>query len=88
MLDKKVERRYCKFDQIKSHRWFKDFNWEDLISLDMKPAFLPQLPNIEMRCNPMPYLDFIRTCKDWEPEGNERPTPKDRKEFEIWWDKF
>ena len=88
MLEKNLSKRYSKIEQIQNHKWFKDFNWDDLISLDIKPAYLPKIPNMEMRCNPRPYLEYIKTCKDWEPEGGERPTAKSKSDFQKWWEKF
>ena len=41
MLNKNKELRYSKFEQISGHIWFKDFDWEALISLDMQPEYLP-----------------------------------------------
>ena len=43
MLNKIMSTRYCKFEQISSHPWFKGFNWNDLISLDMKPSYFPKM---------------------------------------------
>ena len=43
MLVKKVTTRMSKLNQIKTHIWFKDFNWEDLISLKMNPPYQPTL---------------------------------------------
>ena len=37
MLDKNLETRYCKFDQIAGHIYFKDFNWNQLIKLEIVP---------------------------------------------------
>ena len=43
MLVKKLMNRMSKISQIKTHIWFKDFNWEDLISLKMTPPYQPTL---------------------------------------------
>ena len=36
MLSKNQAQRFYKLEQIQSHIWFKDFSWDDLISLNMK----------------------------------------------------
>ena len=41
MLTKNQLSRYSKFEQISSHIWFKDFNWDKI--REMKPPFIPQL---------------------------------------------
>ena len=43
MLNKNHLSRYSKLGQINSHIWFQNFNWDDLISMNMKPAFMPKL---------------------------------------------
>ena len=35
------------FEEIQKHEFFKDFNWDDLISLNMKPAYIPKLESNE-----------------------------------------
>ena len=42
MLNKNKEIRYCNFEQISGHVWFKDFNWDSLISLDMVPEYMSE----------------------------------------------
>ena len=43
MLSKNQTQRFSKLEQIQSHIWFKDFSWDDLISLNLEPAYLPKL---------------------------------------------
>ena len=33
--------RMVKLSQVRSHIWFKDFNWEDLVMLNMIPHYKP-----------------------------------------------
>ena len=42
MLTKNAMSRMSKLSQVQSHIWFKDFNWDDLISLKMTPPYKPQ----------------------------------------------
>ena len=89
MLNKNQAQRYSKLEQIKNHIWFKDFSWDDLISLNMKPAYIPKIANNENRCKTKPYLDYIKSLKDWEPE-DELPklTKKNISDFDEWFKKF
>jgi cGMP-dependent protein kinase len=32
-------------DKLKSHKWFKDFNWNQLVNREMTPPFIPVAPN-------------------------------------------
>ena len=59
MLNKMNGTRYCKFDQISSHPWFKGFNWNDLVSLDMKPSYLPKIENKNI--NEIPINEIANT---------------------------
>ena len=33
--------RMMKLSQVRNHIWFKDFNWEDLVMLNMIPPYKP-----------------------------------------------
>ena len=89
MLNKNQVQRFCKLDQISSHIWFKDFSWDDLISLNMKPPYIPKVDNKETRCRPKPYLDYIKSLKDWEPDNEQKKiTKKNIAEFEEWFKNF
>ncbi len=41
MLNKNPVKRLTKIERIKNHVWFQDFNWEQLIEMNMKAGYLP-----------------------------------------------
>jgi hypothetical protein len=85
MLSKNKSTRYCKFEQISNHIWFKDFNWDDLLSLDMKPEYVPSLLHKKDNYNNQPYLDYIKNLKEWEKTDSKlKITEQDKVEFEEW----
>ena len=89
MLNKNHLSRYSKLGQINSHIWFQNFNWDDLISMNMKPAYMPKIETNENKCETKPYPDYIKTLKDWEPEsGQQKLSKKNIAEFEEWLKKF
>ena len=89
MLNKNKSSRYFKFEQISSHLWFKDFNWEALLSLDIKPEYIPQLSKKKEKFSPKPYLDYIKTLKEWEQTDHKvKITEEDKAEFDEWLKKF
>ena len=89
MLTKNQLSRYSKFEQISSHIWFKDFNWDDLISLNMKPVYIPKIENNESKYERKPYLEYIKSLKDWEvPENQAKLSKKNIAEFDEWLKKF
>ena len=44
MLDKKPAYRLTNFYSIKTHQWFKDFKWDELINFNLKAPYLPIIP--------------------------------------------
>ncbi len=89
MLDKNLETRYAKFDQICGHIYFKDFNWDELISLNMEPAYKPKIKKLDAKFNPKPFTEFVKTLKEWEPPENmAEPERMKRIEFNEWLKKF
>ena len=89
MLTKNQLSRYSKFEQISSHIWFKDFNWDDLISLNMKPAYIPKIDELKAKDEPRPYLEYVKSLPDWEvPEGKAEPSEKNKRDFKEWLQKF
>jgi hypothetical protein len=89
MLDKNLETRYSKFEQIAGHIYFKGFNWNELISLSMEPAYIPKIPNIEYKYDPKPFVEYTKTLEDWEPpEGMKDPERLSRIRFNEWIKEF
>jgi hypothetical protein len=87
MLEKNQTKRLYKLDEISSHNWFRDFSFDDLISLNMKPPYIPKVDNKETRCRPKPYLDYIKNLPEWQPEEGEElrnPSRKEIADFEKW----
>jgi hypothetical protein len=84
MLNKNKEVRYSKFEQISGHIWFKDFNWDSLISLNLQPEYLPVFEEDKIR-DKKPYLEYIKTAPNWEmPEHKPKITEQQQKEFDEW----
>ena len=89
MLNKINGSRYCKFEQISSHPWFRGFNWNNLILLDMKPSYLPKIENGNINENEcQPYLEYINCLTDWNENKKITITPKEEKDFEKWFNNF
>ena len=87
MLNKDLSKRVYKFDQIASHNWFRDFSFDELISLNIKPPHMPKIDNKENRCKTKPYLDYIKAIPEWRPDGSEeviKPTKKHYADFDKW----
>ena len=90
MLNINKEIRYTKFEQISGHAWFKDFDWEALISLDMQTEYFPKIDEKqEITVNKIPYNDYIKTIPEWEmPEQKPKISEQYKLEFEEWFKRF
>ena len=89
MLTKNYIFRYTKLSQISCHIWFQNFNWEELISMNMKPAFFPEINNRISRYKYQPFVEFVKTCHDWEiPEDQTPITDEQKKKFKDWLEHF
>lgn len=89
MLNKIIGSRYCKFEQISSHPWFKGFNWNDLISLDMKPNYFPKIGNNNYNEREIkPYLNYINSLKEWKENEKFVISPTKEKAFNDWFKNF
>jgi cGMP-dependent protein kinase len=62
LLKKKVSKRLCSLDGAKKHSFFKDFNWGDLIDFQMKPPYIPKIPQLKNfeQCSQTKYLDHLK----------------------------
>ena len=47
LLKKKVTLRICSLDKAKKLNLFKDFNWDDLIELNLTPPFIPKIMELK-----------------------------------------
>ena len=90
MLNKNKEIRYCKFEQISGHVWFKDFNFDDLISLDLKPTYFSKIQiKDSLIFGEKPFIDYIKSIPDWEPsEQKPKLNEQYKTEFDEWLKKF
>ena len=64
VLNKKVSKRLSSLEQAKKHIFFKDFNWDDLIDLQIKPPYIPESIEIKGFENyPEKYVDHLKKEK-------------------------
>ena len=61
MLNKSPLTRLNKFEQIKKHNWFKEFNWEALENLSLKPDITLKVNSkLDKKYGGMPYADYSK----------------------------
>ena len=64
MLEKNPLNRITTIDSVKKHIWFNGFNWEELISLNMNPPYLPKI-------KPLPSINIPNHDKHINNENND-----------------
>ena len=86
MLSKSPFTRLCKFQKIKNHVFFSDFDWEGLYSLTIKPAEIPKLN--KPKEDPNKGCEFTEYVKKNIAERNIKKNNKDFKGFDNWYKNF
>ena len=71
LLAKKTERRLSIFSKIQNLDFFFDFNWNDLINLNMKPPFVPDVENMKIFfCSKQYNTKYFEYIEKNIPNGN------------------
>ena len=79
-LKKKVNERLCIFEKIKSHEFYKDFNWDYLIEFKLLPPYIPHLsPLKSFDYYTVRYIHFLENDKN---NRKGKDNVKDEKEHE------
>ena len=61
LLIKDPNKRLSHYSQIRNHEYFKDFDWEKLLSLNLEAPYKFKLSTaIENQANPEPYLAYLK----------------------------
>ena len=64
VLNKKVSKRLSSLEAAKKHPFFKDYNWNDLIDLQIKPPYIPESLEIKSFPEyPTKYIDYLKKKK-------------------------
>ena len=86
MLVKDPKKRLDKYSKIKEHPYFRDFDWERLVSLDLPAPYTFRLGTMKDMHSSQPYLAYLKTL-------NKKPYYKKMKsmrqiKFQKWLDDF
>lgn len=89
MLCKNPLCRVSKLAQIKNQPWFQHFDWEALISLDLKPAVLPVVFRDDNQNQVMSYLSFLSKYNhEWKPSKEVILDPQAKSSIQAAYKKF
>ena len=91
MLAKEQNKRLYKLEDIKKHPYFKDFDWEKLVTFSLEAPYLLKLNNdYQKQQNTIPYLTYLKN--ESNKKGNNLPskrlTTKRETNFKSWLNNF
>ena len=92
MLAKEQNKRLYKLEDIKKHPYFKDFDWEKLVTFSLEAPYLLKLNNdYQKQQNTIPYLTYLNSeanKKNNNPLAYKRLNTKRENNFKKWLNNF
>ena len=88
MLNRSMVTRLSNLSQIKLDPWFRDFSWENMLSLNLDAPYIPKIPDGENKSGPVAFINHLKTMKEWVPS---KPTKIDKltqDQFDKWFKEF
>ena len=90
MLSKNPIKRLTKIKQIKNHVWFQNINWDELISMNMVPPYIPKqkISNTKDDYKGMEFIEYVKNhYKDYE--NNEiEITNEEKEKYNKWFENY
>ncbi len=88
MLTKNTLKRTLKLSQVKLQEYYKDFNWDNLLSFNMEPAYNVSLPQDNLK-EASTYSEYIQeNLKDFKPSKDMKVDIEYREMVEQWFNKL
>ena len=90
MLTKNPMTRMAKLSQVKSHIWFKDFNWEDLLMLNLNAPYKPIMKQDSFEGNDnIKFIDYVKDQSDEDEKNKDvKIDEKMKLEYDEWFRNF
>ena len=91
MLAKEQNKRLYKLEDIKKHPYFKDFDWEKLVTFSLEAPYLLKLnDDYQKQQNTIPYLTYLKneSNKKGNNIASKRLTTKRETNFKSWLNNF
>jgi hypothetical protein len=88
MLTKSPINRLCKFANIKNDPWFAHFSWENLLSLNVEPPFLPKISTSHGKNSTVAYINYLKTTKEYVPSKSVKIEKEMQSKFDLWFKNF
>ena len=82
--------RMMKLSQVRSHIWFKDFNWEDLVMLNLNAPYKPIMKKDSFLGNDnVKFIDYVKEQKDEDDKDKDiKIDEKMKLEYDEWFRNF
>lgn len=81
-------KRLIKFSQIKVHDYFKDFNWDSLISFNLEACFKVTMKQDNLK-EGSSYSDYMKSnLKEFVPSEGSKLDKDYVAQVDAWWQKF
>ena len=92
MLTKSLSNRLTKINLIKNHVWFKNFDWDELLTMNMKPPYIIKQENKEEKpcanCG-MSFPEYAdKFYKEYDDSEDEPISEYKQKEFNKWFENY
>ena len=88
MLKKSPTHRLWKFEKIKEEPYFNGFDWNKLISLELKPPYKIKFGKDKDNNTPIPYLSYLKEKNIKSYYGHKKKLSARGIEFEKWLKQF
>ena len=86
MLKKNPTQRLWKFEQIKEDPYFKDFDWNKLVSLSYPPPYMIKMKEDKENTSAIPYLTYLQSKQ--VKRGQKKKKSNRQIKFEKWLKNF
>ena len=88
MLTKNALKRTVKLSQVKQSDYFKDFNFDALLSLNLEPCYKIDMPQETLK-ESITYQEYIQdSLKEFVPGKDAKPDLEYKKKVDEWFNKF
>jgi len=90
MLVKEQNKRLYKLEDIKKHPYFKDFDWEKLLTFSLEPPYLLKIDEDYQKIQTIPYLTYLKNESNNKDKNQafKRLNSKRENNFKTWLNNF
>ena len=87
MLCKTSSTRLCSVQLVYEHQYFSDFNIEELLSLSLKPAYIPKKNDLH-NVNRIPLKKYLENLSNDSYYHSSSISPSLQQEYDKWFEEF